>query len=256
MIDKHAIVDPSAKIAEDAIIGPFAVIGPDVEIGARTWVGPHVVIKGPTRIGEENKIYQFASIGEDPQDKKYGGEPTLLEIGHRNVIREYCTLNRGTVQDAGVTKIGNDNLLMSYVHIAHDCVIGNNTIFSNNASLAGHVHVDDYVILGGFAGIHQFCRLAKYCFVSSGALVLKDVPPFVRVAGAFAKPFGLNVEGLKRHGFKLQTVSAIKNAYKIIYRQGLSMEEALEKLKPIAEECAEVGLFVDLLETTKRGIVR
>lgn len=194
MIDPRAIIDPKAELAADVHIGAFSIIGPEVVIGAGTWVGPHVVVNGPTRIGRDNKIFQFSSLGEMPQDKKYQGEPTLLEIGDRNVIREFCTLNRGTAQGGGVTRIGHDNWIMAYVHLAHDCLIGNQTIFANNASLAGHVVVEDQVILGGFTQVHQFCTLGAHSFTAFGSGIAKDVPPYVMVAGHPAAPHGLNVE--------------------------------------------------------------
>ncbi|HEX2548836.1 MAG TPA: acyl-ACP--UDP-N-acetylglucosamine O-acyltransferase, partial [Gammaproteobacteria bacterium] len=199
MIHETAIIDKTARIAQDVQIGPWSIIGPDVEIGEGTWIGPHVVIQGPTKIGKENKIFQFASIGEISQDKKFRGEKAFLEIGDRNTIREFCTFNRGTGLESK-TIIGNDNLFMAYVHIAHDCIVGNETIFANNVTLAGHVLVDDYVVLGGFSGASQFCRIGAHVFVTMGAMVDKDVPPFVKVAGFNAKPFGLNTVGLKRRG--------------------------------------------------------
>lgn len=256
LIDPRAAIHPSAKIAEGVTIGPFSFIGENVEIGSGTWIGPHAVVRGRTKIGVHNKIYQFASVGEDPQDKKYQGEDTWLEIGDYNVIRECCTINRGTAQDKGITKIGDHNLLMAYVHIAHDCTIGNQTIFANNATLAGHVTVDDYVILGGFSAIYQFCHLGIHSFIASGALVEKDVLPFTRVSGAFAKPFGLNVEGLKRRGFSPAFRSYLKQAYRIAYRQGYTAEEAVTHLEPLVAECPEIQLFIDILKTAKHGICR
>lgn len=256
MIDQHAIIDPSAKIHENVTIGPYAVIGKNVEIDDGTWIGSHAVIKGTTKIGKNNKIFQFASIGEDPQDQKYKGEDTLLEIGDRNVFREFCTINRGTVLDHGITRIGSDNLFMNYVHIAHDCDIANHTIFANNATLAGHVHIDDHVILGGFSGIHQFCHLGQHSFIAAGSIVIKDVLPYIRVSGAYAKPFGLNTEGLHRRGFGSETISYLKQAYKIIYRQNLTIPAAIEKLKDLLEVCPEVEAYIQLLEISERGIVR
>jgi UDP-N-acetylglucosamine acyltransferase len=256
LIDQRAVIDPSAKLASGVSVGPYAVIGPDVEIDAGTWIGPHAVINGPTRIGRDNKIFQFASVGEIPQDKKYGGEPTLLEIGDRNVIREYCTINRGTVQDVGVTRIGNDNWIMAYVHIAHDCQVGNNTIFANNASLAGHVNVDDYAILGGFTLVHQFCTIGAHAFTAMGSVIPKDVPPYVLVSGHMAKPYGLNSEGLKRRNFSPDSIKSLRKAYQIIYRSGLTLQEAISQLEVLAQECAEVGHLVNFLGKSKRGIVR
>ena len=254
MIDKTAIIDPSAKIAKGVSIGPYSIIGPDVEIGEGTWIGPHVVVKGPTKIGRDNKIYQFASIGEDPQDLKYKGEKTLLEIGDRNVIREFCTLNRGTVQDKGVTRIGNDNLFMSYVHIAHDCVVGNATVFANNASLAGHVSVEDHVILGGFSGVFQFCRVGAHSFIATNSVVIKDVPPYVKVSGNFAKPFGLNTVGLQRRGFGDIALTELRRAYKIIYRNGLTVADAINELRKLTSP--EVAPLIEFIETSSAGIVR
>lgn len=258
MIDERAVIDPTAKIATNVNISPYAIIGPEVEIDSGTWIGPHAVIKGPTRIGRDNKIFQFASVGEDPQDLKYHGEKTYLKIGDRNVIREFCTIDRGTGDDRNVTTIGNDNLFMSYVHIAHDCCIANHIIFANNATLAGHVTIDDYVILGGFAGVYQFCHLGKYSFISAGAMVTKDVPPFVKVAGkdAYAKPFGLNIVGLKRHEFQPELRDTLKKVYKTIYREGLTTNEAIAKLETMSSECSEIKLFIEILANAKHGIVR
>lgn len=256
MIDPRAVVDPAAEIHEGATVQAYSVIGADVQIGAGTWIGPHVVIKGPTRIGEDNKIYQFASIGDDPQDKKYGGERTFLEIGHRNVIREYCTMSRGTVQGGGITHIGDDNWIMAYVHIAHDCLVGNATVFANGASLAGHVRIDDFAILGGFTLVHQFCRIGAYSFSAFSSVIKMDVPPYVLVSGNLARPYGINVEGLRRNAFPRETIEALWRAYKLVYRSGLRVVEAIPRLECIAEEHPEVGLVVDFLKETKRGIVR
>jgi UDP-N-acetylglucosamine acyltransferase len=254
MIHQTAIIDPTAKIGRDVHIGPYSVIGAEVEIGDGTWIGPHVVINGPTIIGRENRIYQFSSIGEITQDLKYKGERTFLEIGDHNIIREFCTINRGSVQDKSLTKIGNHNLLMAYVHIAHDCVIGDHVVFSNNASLAGHVHIDDYVVLGGFSGVFQFCRVGAHSFISTNSVVIKDVPPYVKVSGYYAKPFGLNSVGLQRRGFTSELVSELKRAYKIIYRNGLTVANALEELKKIA--APEVRMLADFIEASSAGIVR
>jgi UDP-N-acetylglucosamine acyltransferase len=256
LIDSRAVIDPKAELASDVEVGPFAVIGPDVVIGEGSWIGPHVVINGPTRIGRENKIYQFASVGEIPQDKKYGGEPTLLEIGDRNVIREFCSINRGTVQGGGATRIGNDNWIMAYVHIAHDCQIGDHTIFANNASLAGHVTIGDYVILGGFSQVHQFCTLGAHCFTAFGSGIAKDVPPYVMVSGHPAAPHGLNAEGLKRRGFSKDTLTRLRRAYKTLYRANLTLKEAVAQLKKQVTECPELDLMVSFLERSTRGIVR
>lgn len=256
MIDKTAIIHPTARIAPNVEIGPWTVIGEGVEIGEGTWIGPHVVISGPTRIGRDNKIFQFSSIGEVPQDKKFRGEETFLEIGDRNIIREFCTLNRGTAQDKSLTKIGNDNLFMAYVHIAHDCIVGNNTIFANNASLAGHVVVEDFVILGGFSGVFQECRVGTYSFSSMGSMIDKDVPPFVKVSGYYAKPYGLNVVGMKRRGFEADTMINLRRAYKTIYRKGLTVKQALIELERMSVECVEIKILIDFIQGSNRGIVR
>jgi len=253
-IHPTAIIDPSAKLAPNVSVGPYSVIGPRVEIGEGTWIGPHVVIQGPTKIGCDNKIYQFASVGEIPQDMKFQGEETFLEIGDRNVIRECCTINRGTAQDKSLTKIGNDNLFMAYVHIAHDCIIGNHVIFSNNASLAGHVIVEDHVIFGGFSGVFQFCRIGAHSFVSTNAVVIKDVPPYVKVSGYYAKPYGLNVIGLQRRGFTEDVLLELRRAYKVLYRNGLSLADALLSLK--SHVLPEVQQLVTFIEQSQAGIVR
>jgi len=256
LIDSRAVIHPEAELASDVEVGPFTVIGPDVTIGEGCWIGPHVVINGPTRIGRDNKIYQFASVGEIPQDKKYGGEPTLLEIGDGNVIREFCTINRGTAQGGGVTRIGSDNWIMAYVHIAHDCHIGDHTIFANNASLAGHVIIEDHVILGGYSLVHQFCSLGAHCFTGFASGIDKDVPPYVMVGGYRAAPHGLNAEGLRRRGFSADTLTRLRRAYKILYRSNLTLKDAIAQLKEQVQECPEIGLMVDFLEKSTRGIVR
>lgn len=256
MIHPQAIVDPSAKIGKQVEIGAFSIIGAQVEIGDGTWVGPHVVINGPTRIGKNNKIYQFSSLGEAPQDLKYAGEPTTLTIGDRNVVREYCTFSRGTVSGGGVTQIGNDNLFMAYVHVAHDCHVGNHTIFANCASLAGHVVVEDHVILGGFTGIHQFCRVGAHCMTGIATVSFKDIPPFVLAAGNTAVPHGLNLKGLKRRGFSDDTLTALRRAYKTLYKSGLRLEEALNELDGLAPAYPDVAHLVDFVRKTERGIIR
>lgn len=253
MIHHTAIIDPSAKIAPNVEIGPYSIIGPDVEIGEGTWIGPHVVIRGPTRIGRENKIFQFASIGEVSQDKKFHGQTTHLVMGDRNIVREFCTFNRGTDHNS-LTKIGDDNLFMAYVHIAHDCVVGNHTVFANNASLAGHVTIEDHVILSGFAGVFQFCRVGAYSFAATNSVIIKDVPPFVKVSGYYAKPYGLNTVGLQRRGFTDEVLTQLRRAYKIIYRNGLTTVKALEELQQMATD--EVKQLVQFIETSKAGIVR
>jgi len=254
VIDKTAIIDPSAKIAKNVHIGPYSIIGPEVEIGEDTWIGSHVVIAGLTRIGRENKIFQFSSLGEVPQDLKFKGEKTYLEIGDRNIIREFCTFNRGTAQDKVMTRIGNDNLFMAYVHIAHDCEIGNHTIFANNASLAGHVKVEDHVILSGFSGVFQFCRVGAYSFAATNSVIIKDVPPYMKVSGYYAKPFGLNTVGLQRHGFSEQTMIELRRAYKIIYRNGLTIAKALQELQQMGSE--EIQQLIQFIKTSNAGIVR
>ncbi|MCW9058062.1 MAG: acyl-ACP--UDP-N-acetylglucosamine O-acyltransferase [Gammaproteobacteria bacterium] len=256
MIDSRAVIDPAARIAPGVIVGPYSVIGPDVEIEAGCRIGPHVVIRGPTRIGRDNEIFQFASIGDAPQDKKYDHEPTRLEIGDRNVIREGCTINRGTVQDRGLTSIGDDNWIMAYVHIAHDCIVGNNTIFANNASLAGHVRIEDHVILGGFTLVHQFCAIGAHAFTGMGSAIAKDVPPYMMVSGAPAHPHGLNSEGLKRRGFSDEAMATLKKAYKLLYRSRMSFEEALVEIRALEPECVEVTPLREFLERQTRGIIR
>jgi UDP-N-acetylglucosamine acyltransferase len=256
LIHPQAIIDPSAKLADDVSVGPFSVIGADVTIGEGSVIGSHVVLEGPTIIGRENKIYAFASIGGDPQDKKYNGEPTRLEIGDRNVIREYCTISRGTIQDTGVTRIGNDNWIMAYVHIAHDGQVGSDTIFANNATLAGHVEVGDCAILGGHTLVHQFCKIGAHCFTAMNTVISKDVLPFTMISGHMAKPHGLNTEGLKRRGFSSESITALRKAYKIIYRSNFTLEQAISNLKPMANECDEVAQLLTFLKSVTRGIVR
>jgi len=251
-----AIVHPGAKLGAHVEIGPYSIIGEHVEIGDATWVGPHVVINGHTRIGRENRIYQFSSLGEAPQDKKYSGEPTRLEIGDNNTIREFCTFNIGTFQDAGVTRIGNDNWIMAYTHIAHDCQVGDHTIFANNAQLAGHVHIGDWTILGGYTGVHQFCHIGAHVMTAVGTVILQDVPPYLMAAGNTASPYGINVEGLKRRGFHADAITALKRAYRVLYKSGLMLEEAKEKLIEIAAEQPDVQRFIDFLEASRRGIIR
>lgn len=254
MIHETAIIDPAAKLGKNVSVGPYSVIGADVEIGDGTEIGAHVVIEGPTVIGKQNKIFQFASIGAAPQDLKYNGEPTLLKIGDHNTIREFCTFNRGTVQDEGHTTVGNHNLFMAYVHLAHDCVVGHHNVFANNASLAGHVRVGNYIVFGGFSGVFQFCHIGDYSFITTNSVVVKDVPPYVKVSGYSAKPYGLNSVGLKRRGFSEEVISDIKQAYRIIYRKGLKVAEALTELRNMASP--EVEPMIDFIEHSKVGIVR
>jgi len=257
LIAASAIIHPEARIDEGVTVDAYAVIGDEVQISKGTWIGPHTVIKGPARIGRNNRIYQFCSIGEDPQDKKYKGEAaSVLEIGNGNTIREYCSINRGTAAGGGITRIGDDNWIMAYVHIAHDCVIGSHTIFANNATLAGHVSIEDYVILGGFTGVHQFCRLGQHCFTAIASVVVKDIPPYVIVSGNGAAPSGLNKEGLKRHEFPAATIKSLRQAYKIVYREGLILKEALRQLEPLAKDCQEVDCFMKFIAGSDRGIVR
>ena len=256
MIHQTAIVHPGAKLAGDVEVGPYSIIGEHVEIGAGTVVGPHVVIGGHTRIGSNNRIFQFSSLGEVPQDKKYAGEPTRLEIGDNNVIREFCTLNLGTVQDVGVTRVGNNYWIMAYVHLAHDCQVGNNTIFANNAQLAGHCIVDDYAILGGFTVVHQFVQIGAHVITGMGAILLQDLPPYVTASGNPASPHGINSEGLKRRGFSSAAVMAIKRAYKTLYKSGLSLEEAKQAILDQADAHPELHALTEFLARSERGIIR
>lgn len=256
MIHPTAIVDPKAELASDVEIGPYAVIGPDVTIGSGTRVGSHVTIDGPTSIGSNNQIFQFASLGAAPQDKKYAGEPTRLEIGNNNTIREFCTFNRGTVQDSGVTRIGNDNWIMAYVHIAHDCQVADHTILANNSSLAGHVHLADFAILGGFTLVHQFCKIGSHVITAVGSVVFKDVPPYVTASGYDASPHGINSEGLKRRGFSSERIATIKRGYKTLYRSSLTLEEAKAALVDQLAEAPDLELLVSFLNTSTRGIIR
>jgi len=256
VIHPAAIIDPSARIAADVEIGPWTLIGPDVEIGAGSRIASHVVIKGPTQIGRNNQILQFSTVGEDTPDLKYKGESTRLVIGDNNIIREGVTIHRGTVQDRNETSIGNNNLIMAYVHIGHDSVIGDNCILVNNASLAGHVHVGDWAILGGYALVHQFCHIGAHAFLGAATYITKDVPAYVLVAGNPAEASNINVEGLKRRGFSGEAISALRRAYKIIYRQSMSVEDALAELQVLANDHAEVQPLIDSLKNSKRGIVR
>lgn len=255
-IHPTAIIDPRAELDSSVEVGPYTTIGPDVRIAADTVIGNHVVISGPTTIGRNNRIFHGSSLGEAPQDKKYAGEPTTLEIGDGNTIREFCTFNRGTAQDKGVTRIGNDNWIMAYVHIAHDCDVRNHTILANNSSLAGHVDMHDYAILGGFTLVHQFCKIGAHVITAVGSVVFKDIPPYVTAAGYDAKPHGINAEGLKRRGFSAETMTQIKRAYKTLYRNGLSLEEAKTQLALQAEACPDIRLMLDFLQVSSRGIVR
>ena len=256
MIHPTAIIDARAELDSSVVIGAYAVVEGAVQIGARTRIDAHAVIKGPTTIGEDNHIYQFASVGDDPQDKKYAGEPTQLIIGNGNTIREFCTLNRGTVQDCGVTRIGDNNWIMAYVHIAHDCVVGNETIFANNASIAGHVHVDDYAILGGFTAVHQFCQIGTLALTSMFTYVTKDIPAYVIASGRPAAPRGVNAEGLKRRNFSASAMRNIREAYRTIYRQSLKLDEAIVELEERIEDQAEVAPLLESLRRGDRGLIR
>ena len=256
LIHETAIVSAEAAIDPSVTVGPYSIIDADVSIGADTVIGPHCVIRGGTTIGKRNRIFQFSSIGEDPQDKKYAGEPTQLIIGDGNTIREYCTLNRGTAQDKGITRLGDNNWLMAYVHIAHDCVVGDEAIFANNVTLAGHVSVGDYVIFGGFSGVHQFARVGAHAFVANNAAVSRDVPPYLMAAGSPAAPRGINLEGLKRRGFDSVQTRNIKNAFRLLYRSGLRLEEAREKIAELATEQPELSIFAVFLESSERSIIR
>lgn len=253
MIDSRAIVDPSARLAEDVKVGPWTIIGPNVEIGAGTTIAAHCVIQGPTKIGRNNHIYQFCSIGELPQDKKFSGEKTFLEIGDNNYFREYCTVHRGTEHGGGITRIGNDNFFMAYVHVAHDCIVGNNTNFINHAAIAGHVTVADNVILSGFAGVHQFCIIGAYSFIGDGCKIKKDVLPYVLV-GHPSEVYGLNIRGLLRNGFSKEQIKILKDAYKIVFRDGLTVQQAVEQLEKFQRP--EIKPMIELLQKSERGIVR
>ena len=255
-IHPTAIVDPAARLGHGVAVGAYSIVGPHVEIGDNTVIGPHVVVSGHTRIGRDNRIFQFCSIGEQPQDKKYAGEPTRLEIGDRNTIREFCTFNCGTVQDAGVTRLGNDNWIMAYVHLAHDCQVGSQTIFANNSQLAGHVHVGDWAILGGFTVVHQFVRIGAHSITAMGSILFQDLPPFVMAAGNPAEPRSINAEGLKRRGFSADAVAAVKRAYKTLYKSGLTLDDARAAIAAEAAAVPELAQLAGFLETPGRGIIR
>ena len=256
MIHPTAIVSDTAKIADDVRIGPYSIIGDGVEIASGTRIDSHVVVNGPTYIGKDNHIYQFASVGDDPQDKKYADEPTTLHIGDRNTIREFCTISRGTTQDKGETIIGDDNWIMAYVHIAHDCVVGDNTIMANNATLAGHVHVGDWVIFAGFSGAHQFCHIGAHAFIGMYAGVNRDVPAYTTVSGTPASPRGINSEGLKRRGFTAEQIRNIKNAYRLVYRKGLKLSAAIDEITTRLPSQPELQIFLDSLQSSDRGLSR
>lgn len=256
MIHPSAIVHPGARLGAGVSVGAFSVIGEHVAIGEGTWIGPHVVVEGHTRIGRNNRIFQFSSIGGEPQDKKYAGEPTGVEIGDGNTLREYVTINRGTAQDAGTTRLGSDNWIMAYVHLAHDCQVGSHTIFANLAQLAGHVHIGDWVILGGGTLVHQFVHVGAHSFTGMSTYLDRDLPPFVKAAGHMAKPFGINGEGLRRRGFPATTIAALKKAYRTVYRAGLSQQEILRELAEQGAACAEVRMIAAFIEASPRGIIR
>jgi UDP-N-acetylglucosamine acyltransferase len=256
LIDPRAIIDPSAKLADDVVVGPWSIIGPDVEIGEGTVLGPNVIIKGPTRIGKHNRVYQFSSLGEDTPDRKYKGEPTRLVIGDHNIIREGVTMHRGTIQDRDETTVGDHNLIMAYAHIGHDSVVGNHCILVNNVALAGHVHIGDWAILSGYTLVHQFCHIGAHSFAGMGTAIGKDVPAYVTVSGNPAEARSMNFEGLRRRGFSAEAIAALRRAYKIVYRQGLTVEQALIELADSSAEFPEVAVFRDSIQASKRGITR
>ena len=256
MINPTAIIDSHAELAEDVSVGAFSVIGADVKIDAGTVIGPHVVIKGPTSIGKDNRIYQFTSIGEDPQDKKYASEVTRLEIGDRNTIREFTSMHRGTQQDECVTKIGNDNLFMAYTHVAHDCLIGDHVIMANGASLAGHVHLNDHAILGGFTLVHQFTQIGQYSFAAMGSAITQDIPPFIMVGGKPTRPHGINSVGMERNEISAEDIRLIRNAYKIIYKMNLRLEDAIEKMKELQSDSKQLADMISFLSNVRRGFLR
>ena len=256
MIHPTAIVHPGARLAADVEVGPYAVIGEHVEIGSGSSIGSHTVIAGHTRIGKNNRIFHHNVLGEEPQDKKYAGEPTRLEIGDGNTIREFCTFNVGTVQDIGYTRLGDDNWIMAYVHLAHDCVVGSHTILANQVTLAGHIAIHDHVILGGGTLIHQFCRIGAHAFTAGASIIVHDVPPYVMASGDRAQPFGINVEGLKRRGFSAEAIEEVRRAYKTLYRSGLGLEDAKQALREQSGRCKELEILVDFLDSSERGIIR
>jgi UDP-N-acetylglucosamine acyltransferase len=256
LINPTAIIDSHAELADDVSVGAYSVIGAGVTIGAGTVIGPHVVIKGPTSIGMKNRIYQFTSIGEDPQDKKYAFEVTRLEIGDRNTIREFTSMHRGTQQDNSVTRIGNDNLFMAYTHVAHDCIIGDYVILANGASLAGHVHLNDHAILGGFTLVHQFTQIGQYSFAAMGSAITQDIPPFIMVGGKPTRPHGINSVGMERNGISAEDIRLIRNAYKIIYKMNLRLEDAIEQIEELSADSNQLSDLVGFLRNVRRGILR
>ena len=256
LIHATALLDPDVRLGEGVEVGAYAVIGPGVEIGANTRIGAHVVIQGPTRLGVDNEVFPFASVGSAPQDKKYKGEPTRLEIGDRNQIRECVTLNRGTTKDEGVTRIGDDNLFMAYSHVAHDCRVGSHCVLANNATLGGHVHLGDWVIMAGFSGVHQFCKVGAHAFIANNAAVTRDVPPYIMAVGQPAAAHSVNSEGLKRRGFTPEQIRNLRNAFRVLYRSGLKLSDATAQLAAMAEEQPEVRALVEFLPLSTRSIVR
>jgi UDP-N-acetylglucosamine acyltransferase len=256
VIDEHAIIHPSARLAEGVSVGPGSIIGADVEIGEGTWVGPHVVIQGPTVIGKNNRIFQFASVGDEPQDITYRGEPTKLVIGDNNIIREFCMISRGTVKGGGVTTLGNDNFFMAYTHIGHDCIVGNHVIMVNYSALSGHVIVDDYVNIGAYAAVHQFCHIGVYAFIARATYLSKDVMPYIMIAGHTTSACGLNTVGLRRRGFSSAAIDCLRRAYKIIFRKGLTVQQAVAELEILLKECPELLPMINALNQSTRGIVR
>lgn len=256
MISEHAMIHPSAKLAEGVTVGPGTIIGDSVEIGAGTWVGPHVVIQGPTTIGKNNKIFQFSSVGDEPQDVTYQGEPTRLEIGDNNIIREFCMISRGTVKGGGLTRLGDHNFLMAYAHVGHDCMIGNHVIMVNYSALSGHVSIHDYVTIGAYAAVHQFCHVGAYAFIARATYVTKDVLPYVMIAGHTTSACGINTVGLRRRGFSSTAIDCLRRAYKIIFRKGFTVQQAIVELDDLKESCPEVQPLIDALNQSTRGIVR
>lgn len=256
MIDARAVVSPQAELAADVTVGPFSVIGPQVRIGARARIASHVVINGPTTIGADNVFFQFASIGDAPQDKKYQGEPTRLEIGDRNVFREYCTVNRGTTHDEGVTRVGSDNLFMACSHVAHDCQVGSRIVMANYVALSGHVQIGDWVIMGGYSGVHQFCKVGAHAFIANNAAVTRDVPPYVLAVGQPATPHSVNSEGLKRRDFSAVQIRNIREAFRILYRRELPLDAALKELTAAAAAQPEIRPFVDFIAASNRSLIR
>jgi len=256
VIDERAVVSPQAELATDVEVGPFAVIGAGAKIGARTRIGSHALVTGYTTLGADNKVFPFASIGEAPQDLKYNDEPTRLEIGDRNVFREFCTVNRGTAQGGGVTRLGDDNLMMAYSHVAHDCQVGSKIVMANCAALGGHVHLGDWVIMAGYSGVHQFCKIGAHAFLANNAAVTRDVPPFIMVVGQPAKPHSINSEGLKRRGFSEEQIRVLRDAYRTLYRRGLPLTDALEELQALAKQHSVVQPLLDFIGAATRSLIR